>query len=131
MHRYKSAHICNLHSICCAFSPLLSHLARLHVRVWIDVPLQVLLVTSHDLPLCCVPVPHVTVHSVHSDHGDQPSSLSLAAKKQYRLVMFFLAPANSITLRATTPREMMDNTDFTTPSADRFIWEIFRKMKQI
>lgn len=62
-----------------AVSPRLSHFPKLHLRVWMEGPLQGLLVASHDLPLCWVPVPHVTVHSVHSDQGDQPSSLSLAA----------------------------------------------------
>lgn len=61
-------------------SPRLSHFPRLHLRVWIEGPVQVLLVASHDLPLCWVPTPQVTVHSVHSDHGDQPSSLSIAGR---------------------------------------------------
>lgn len=58
--------------------PLRSHFPKLHLRVWIEGPEHVLLVSSHDLPLCCVPLPQVTVHWVHSDQGDQPSSLSIA-----------------------------------------------------
>lgn len=58
----------------------LSHLPRLHARVWMDGPKQVLLVTSQDRPLCWVPGPQVAEHSVHSAHGDQPSSLSTAAE---------------------------------------------------
>ena len=49
---------------------------RLHDRVWMDGPRQVLLVTSQDRPLCWVPGPQVAEHSVHSAHGDQPSSPS-------------------------------------------------------
>lgn len=64
------------------FSPRLSHLPRLHFRVWIEGPVHGLLVASHDRPLCWVPVPQVTVHSVHSDQGDQPSSRSLAGRSK-------------------------------------------------
>lgn len=60
------------------FVPLRSHFPKLHLRVWIDGPEHVLLVSSQERPLCWVPLPHVTVHWVHSDHGDQPSSLSIA-----------------------------------------------------
>lgn len=62
--------------------PRLSHLTRLHLRVWIEGPVQGLLVASHERPLCWVPVPQVTVHSVHSDQGDQPSSLSTAGNSE-------------------------------------------------
>lgn len=85
----------------------MSHLAKVHVRVWIEGPLQGLLVASHDLPLCWVPVPHVTVHSVHSDQGDQPSALSLAANSQIhetiQVHQDFLAPVNSAFISATKP----------------------------
>lgn len=70
-------------------SPRLSHLLRLHLRVWIEGPVQGLLVASHDLPLCWVPVPQVTVHSVHSDHGDQPSSLSFARRIKSKMSTFY------------------------------------------
>ena len=69
--------------------PRLSHLLRLHLRVWIEDPLQGLLVASHDRPLCWVPVPQVTVHSVHSDQGDQPSSLSIAGTSKSTKSTFF------------------------------------------
>lgn len=49
---------------------------RLQARVWMDGPRQVLLVTSQERPLCWVPDPQVAEHSVHSAHGDQPSSPS-------------------------------------------------------
>lgn len=62
--------------------PRLSHLAKLHLRVWMEGPVQGLLVASHERPLCWVPVPQVTVHSVHSDQGDQPSSLPTADSKR-------------------------------------------------
>lgn len=61
-----------------------SHLPKLHARVWMDGPKHVLLVTSQDRPLCWVPVPQVTEHSVHSAHGDQPSSLSTTARGDTR-----------------------------------------------
>lgn len=35
----------------------------------------------HDRPLCCPPRPQVTEQWVHSDHGDQPSPLSLGKKR--------------------------------------------------
>lgn len=78
--------------------PRLSHLPRLHLRVWIAGPVQGLLVASHDRPLCWVPVPQVTVHSVHSDHsdqGDQPSSLSWAGRSKSTniLFLFFCTPS--------------------------------------
>lgn len=69
--------------------PLRSHFPKLHLRVWIEGPAHVLLVSSHDLPLCCVPLPHVTVHCVHSDHGDQPSSLSIAWPQYRHKAIFF------------------------------------------
>lgn len=51
-----------------------------------DGPKQVLLVTSHDRPLCWVPDPQVAEHSVHSAHGDQPSSPSAAGWEAQGLV---------------------------------------------
>lgn len=59
-----------------------SHFPGLHVLVWIEEPAQVLLVASHDRPRCWVPGPQVTEHSVHSDHGDQPASLSNAGRQE-------------------------------------------------
>lgn len=65
-----------------------SHLPRLHARVWMDGPRQVLLVTSQDRPLCWVPEPQVAEHSVHSAQGDQPSSPSSAGWEAQGLSSF-------------------------------------------
>lgn len=57
--------------------PLRSHFTSMQLRVWTDGPEQDGMMLLQDRPLCCPPRPQVTEQWVHSDQGDQPSSLPL------------------------------------------------------
>lgn len=56
-----------------SYSQRLSHSCRKQSRVCTDEPSQLLVMRSQERPRVWVPLPQVTEHCVHSDHGDQPA----------------------------------------------------------